>query len=54
MPVSPTYAKQSPFPFNGNIKQVVFDLEPTSLSAEERKTLEQAKHQTRVIVGIHA
>jgi len=54
MPVSPTYARRSPFPFTGTIKQVVFDLEPSPLSAEERETFDRSQHQIRVAAGIHA
>ena len=50
-PVSWTY--KSPFPFTGTVKSVKFDLEPTPKSTAEKGEIEQAKHQTRVLEGIH-
>lgn len=42
LPVSPTYAKRSPFPFTATIKQVIFDLEPSPLSTSGRTSTDQS------------
>ncbi len=54
LPVSPTYARRSPFPFTGTIKQVVFDLEPSQISTEERVNLHRLRQRVRVALGIQA
>ncbi len=54
LPVSPTYASKSPFPFTGTIKQVLFDLEPKPIEPHERTRLKQIRQHIRAAVGIHA
>lgn len=54
LPVSPTYARKSPFPFTGTIKQVIFDLEPAPMAPDEREQLKHIRQRIRAAVGIHA
>jgi arylsulfatase len=44
LPVDRSYADRSPFPFSGEIKQVVFDIAP-DLSDEERQALHEHAEQ---------
>jgi arylsulfatase len=53
LPVDRSYAKKSPFPFNGRIKRVSFDLKPHVGTADE-VSMHEAHHRNLVAHGIGA